>query len=340
MIRACVALALGMLLAVSYARAADVTPARALDKVIFGTGWLAQPEHGGFYQALADGTYRKMGLDVTILPGGPQVPNRARLIAGQIQFMQGTTLGAFDGVAAQTPLVTVAAIFQKDPQAILVHPERHLHSVADLAQLHTLYLAGDGYDTFFQWLKARYAGFHDEQVKPYSYSSAPFIVDADSGEQSYITAEPYAVKQQAGWAPQAFLLADDGYAGYATTIDTQAALVQSKPDLVQRFVDASILGWYGYLYGDNAAANRLIKTDNPDMTDGQIGYAIGAFKSNGIVLSGDAVRGGIGCMTTERYRRFYEDMVQAKVLKPGLDWQAAFTTRFVCHGIGKQLAPR
>ncbi len=185
----------------------SIMAAAPLDHVTLGTGGLAQAEHGGFSQALADGTCAKAGLDVTIAMGSTQTPNGPRLIAGQIQFLQGTTLEAMDAVAAKQPVVTVAAIFQKDPQAILAHPDQRLSSVADLAKLKTLYLAGDGYDTYFQWLKSVYPGFRDDRYKPYSYSAAPFIVDPRSRQQAYITSEPYTIKKQAGWWPKAFLLA-------------------------------------------------------------------------------------------------------------------------------------
>jgi NitT/TauT family transport system substrate-binding protein len=311
--------------------------AHALDKVTMGTGWLAEAEHGGFYQALADGTYKKMGLDVTIVMGGPQVPNRAKLIAGQVQFLQGSTFGAFDAVASNIPTITVAAIFQKDPQAIIAHPDQHIDTIADLAKLDRLYLAGDGYDTFFRWLKARYPGFRDEQYKPYTFNPGPFIADPRAGQQAYVTSEPFAIEKQAGWSPKVFLLADNGFDAYATTIETQKALVDSNPDLVQRFVDASIIGWYNYLYGDNKAANDLIKKDNPEMTDEQIAYSIKQLKAYKIIVSGDAETGGIGCMTDARYQSFFDSMVKSNVLKASLDYKKSYTNKFVCKGVGKEL---
>jgi NitT/TauT family transport system substrate-binding protein len=312
-------------------------PAEAADKVVMGTGWLAQAEHGGFYQAVADGTYAKYGLDVSILMGGPQTPTQAKLLAGQIQFMQGGTLGAFDAVDNNIPLVTVAAIFQKDPQAILAHPDQGIETVADLAKLDTLFLAGAGYDTYFRWLKSLYPDFKDEKVKPYTFNPAPFIADPKSGQQAYITSEPYAIKTQAGWAPKEFLLADYGYGAYATTIETQKSLLDSNPDLVKRFVEASIIGWYNYLYGDNKAANDLIKKDNPEMTDAQIAFSIAQLKKHEIVTGGDAKDKGIGCMTDARYKDFFDAMSKAGVLNAALDYKQAYTTEFVCKGLGLDL---
>jgi len=308
--------------------------AQALDHVTIGTNWLAEGEHGGFYQAVADGTYAAYGLDVEIVPGGPQSANRARFIAGQVDFYSGGSLAQFDAARQGIPTVAVAAIFQKEPQVILAHPERGFTRFEDLASLDTLYLGGEGYDTFFRWMKAAYPGFRDEQYAPYTFSPAPFIADANSGQQGYVTSEPFLIMSAAGWTPTVFLLADAGYNPYATTIETHRDLIERDPDLVQRFVDASIIGWVNYLFGDNAAANALILADNPDMTPDLLAYSVEAMRDYGIVYSGDAVSGGIGCMTDARHQAFYDAMVAAGVVEPGLDVFSVFTTDFVCHGVG------
>lgn len=188
------ALALGV--AAPLAAAAD-----ALQPVAFGTGWLAQAEHGGWYQALADGTYERFGLDVEIVMGGPQTPMMQRLAAGQIQFMQGGTLGVFDAVSNGIPVIAVAAFLQKDPQALLTHPDRGFTDLGDLAQLGTIYLGGSGYDTFFRWMQGRYEGFTDAQYAPYTYNPAVFIADPDSAMQAYVTSEPFDIENRTGGRP-------------------------------------------------------------------------------------------------------------------------------------------
>ncbi|MGO1079732.1 ABC transporter substrate-binding protein [Inquilinus sp. CA228] len=308
--------------------------ASAADKVSFGTNWLAQAEHGGYYQAVADGTYAKFGLDVTIAMGGPQAANRARLVAGQIDFFMGGTLDAFDSVKEGVPVINIAAIFQKDPQVLMAHPDQGIETIGDLAKLDTLFLSGEGYDTYYRWLKSAYPGFRDEQYKPYTFNPAPFIADPKSGQQGYLTSEPRDIEKQAGWKPKVFLLADNGYEAYATTIAAQQSMIDQNPDLVQRFVDASIIGWYSYLYGDNAAANALIKKDNPEMTDEQLAYGVEQLKAQHIIVAGEAETQGIGCQSADRYKRFYDSMVKAGVLDAGLDVSKAFTNRFVCKGVG------
>jgi NitT/TauT family transport system substrate-binding protein len=308
--------------------------ASAADKVSFGTNWLAQAEHGGYYQAVADGTYAKYGLDVTIVMGGPQAANRARLVAGQIDFFMGGTLDAFDSVKEGVPVINIAAIFQKDPQVLMAHPDQGIETIADLAKLDTLFLSGEGYDTYYRWLKSAYPGFRDEQYKPYTFNPAPFIADPKSGQQGYLTSEPRDIEKQAGWKPKVFLLADNGYEAYSTTIAAQQAMIDQNPDLVQRFVDASIIGWYTYLYGDNSAANALIKKDNPEMTDEQLAYGLEQLKAQHIIIAGEAEAKGIGCMSADRYQRFYDSMIKAGVLDSGLDVSKAFTNRFVCKGVG------
>ena len=316
---------------------AAAEPANALDKVTYGTNWLAQAEHGGFYQAVADGTYKKYGLDVTIVQGGPNAANSALLISGKIDFYMGGPQQEIDAVKQGIPIIDVAAIFQKDPQVLIAHPDAGVEKFEDLAKLPSLFMSKDGYITYFEWMKANFPGFKDEQFKPYNFSPAPFLADKQSAQQGYLTSEPYESEKQAGWKPKVFLIADAGYSPYSTMITTQTALVQKNPDLVKRFVNASIEGWYNYLYGDNKAANDLIKTDNPDMTDGQIAYSIAKMKEYGIVESGDALDKGIGCITDAHYKKFFDEMVQIKVFDADIDYKKAFDPQFVCKGFGMSL---
>jgi NitT/TauT family transport system substrate-binding protein len=319
-----------------------LSPASAqtrLDKVSFGTNWVAEAEHGGFFQAVADGTYAKYGLDVTIVPGGPNDNNRMLLIAGKLDFfMAANTLMSFDAVANNVPVVTVAAIFQKDPQVLLTHPESKATKLEDLKPL-TLFVSKEGIASYFQWLKSEY-GFSEEKVRPYTFNPQPFLANKQSAMQGYVTSEPYAIEKSAGFKPGIILLADYGFNSYSTLIETRRDLIDKKPDLVQRFVDASLIGWYHYLYGDNAAANAMIRKLNPEMTDELIAYSIARMKEYGIVDSGDSLRDGIGAMTDARMASFFDKMVRARVVRPDIDYRKAYTLRFVNKGVGVDLRPK
>ncbi len=306
-------------------------------KVVFGTNWLAQAEHGGFYQSVADGTYAACGLDVEIVSGGPQVNNRALLLAGRIDYhMGGDMLQAFNAVAEGIPVVAVAAVFQKHPQVILAHPGV-ADTWEDLKKL-TLLIGDNGFTSYYQWMIAAH-GFTAEQREPYTFNPAPFIADPQKGMQGFLSSEPYAVEKEGGFVPNVFLIADAGYSTYATTIETMADTIANKPNEVKCFVEGSIIGWYNYLYGDNTAANALIMEANPDMTQDKIDFAIEKMLSEGIVDSGDAETLGIGVMTAEKVSDFYTKMVDAGVIADGIDWQASFTTEFVGSGVGMDLKP-
>src|SRR6476659_691646 len=304
------------------ALAAALVPARAqtLDKVSFGTNWVAEAEHGGFFQAVADGTYKKYGLDVTIVPGGPNTHTRILLPAGKIDFsMAANTLQSFDAVTNNVPVVAVAAIFQKDPQVFLTHPEVKNAKLEDLKPL-TLFVSKEAVATYFQWLKSEY-GFSESKVKPYTFNSQPFIVNKQSAMQGYVTSEPYAVEKAASFRPNVTLLADYGFNSYSTQIETRTEIVDKKPDLVQRFVDASVIGWYNYLYGDNKPANAMIKLLNPEMTDELLGYSVSKMKQYGIVDSGDSLKDGIGAMNDARIANFFAKMVRAGVVRRDIDYR-------------------
>jgi NitT/TauT family transport system substrate-binding protein len=327
--------AVGLLAALAIAP----TGALALDKVTFGTNWLAEAEHGGFYQAVVDGTYAKYGLDVKILPGGPQANNGLLLPTGKIDFyMGGNMLSAFSAVEQNIPTVVVAGFFQKDPQCMLSHPGVGHDTFASLKGA-PIYIGKEGLATFYRWMVTAF-GFSEEDVKPYTYNTGPFIADKMSVQQGYATSEPNAVMQQAGFKPNVFLLADQGFSTYATTIETRTDLVEHNPDLVQRFVDASAIGWYHYLYGDHTKANEAIRKDNPDITDQELDFATQVMKDDGIVDSGEALTLGIGAMTDARQKDFFDKMVKAGVVPKDIDFRKAYTLQFVNKKVGLDQRPQ
>lgn len=305
-------------------------------QVIFGSNWVAQAEHGGFYQSVADGTYAACGLDVTIQPGGPQVNNRALMIAGKVDYhMGGNLLETFSAVQEGIPIVALAASFQKEPQVIVTHPGR-VASFEEIKTLPRVFIGDAGFASFYQWMINAY-GFTAEQRVPYTFNAAPFIADKDSAMQGYLSSEPYYVAKEGGFEPDVWLIADAGYSTYSTIIEAMAPTVNDKPEQVKCFVEGSIKGWYNYLYGDNTAANDLIKKDNPDMSDEAIAYAIEKMKEAGIVDSGDTETLGIGVMTEEKVKDFYDKMVSAGVVAADLDWASAINFSYVGQGLGMDL---
>jgi NMT1/THI5 like len=208
-------------------------PALALDKVTFGTNWLADPEAGGYYQAVVDGTFAKYGLDVTIMPGGPQSNGGMLLVAGKIEFfMGGDMIGDFLSVEQNIPTIAVAAHFQKDPQIFMSHPGVGLDKWTDLPKA-TAFVSNGALNSFYAWMRLAW-GFKDENVKPYNFNSGPFITVKNSIQQGYLTSEPFEVEKQGGFKPNVFLLADQGYSTYATLVETRKEIVEKSPDLVQR----------------------------------------------------------------------------------------------------------
>lgn len=312
--------------------------AHAQDKVVFATNWKAQAAHGGFYQALADGTYRKHGLDVTIQPGGPQVNNRPLLPAGRIDFlMTGNLLHSFDNVKNGVPTVVVAAMFQKDPQALIAHPGQGYEKFENLKNAPLALIAKDGQFSWWQWLKVTH-GFRDEALKPYNYNLGPFLANRQSIQQGYSVAEPIYVQNQGKFKPVVHLLADHGFSTYSTLIEARTDTVRNKPELVQRFVDASILGWVNYLYGDRKAANALMMKDNPEMTEAEMEASVALMKQQGIVDSGEAARDGIGAMNAARIQDFHAQMVKAGLYKPGeVDLGRVATLQFVNKKTGQDV---
>jgi NitT/TauT family transport system substrate-binding protein len=330
-------LTLGMLLLST----AALPIARAADRVTFATNWKAQAAHGGFYQALIDGTYARYGLDVTILQGGPSVNNRPLLPAGRIDFlMTGNLLHSFDNVRNDVPTVVVAAIFQKDPQALIAHPGQGYERFEALRNAPVALIAKDAQYSWWQWLKVAH-GFRDEALRPYNYNLGPFLANPRAIQQGYAVAEPIYVENQGKFKPVVHLLADHGFSTYSTVIETRTDTVLKRPDLVQRFVDASIIGWVNYLYGDRRATNVAMLHENPEITEAEIEASVALMKSEGIVDSGESLETGIGSMRDARIRDFYGQMVKAGLYRPGeVDLSKVATLRFVNRNVGIDVKAR
>ena len=295
----------------------------AQDKVSFLTSWYAQAEHGGFYQAVADGIYKKHGLDVTIKMGGPQVNGMQLLAAGQADFIMGYDLQVMKSIEQGLPVTTVAASFQKDLQGLMTHED-----VSGLGALKgkTILVSSSGRPTWWPWIKAKY-GYTEDQARPYTFNLQPFFADVNTVQQAYPSSEPYQASK-AGVKTKFFLFADDGYPPYGTSIVSSTKLVAEKPELVQRFVRASIEGWKSYL-ANPAAGNVLIKRDNPKMDDEQIAFAVKRMKELKAFDGGDAATLGAGVMTDARWKQTYDFMVAAGLLKADVEWKKAYTTQFV-----------
>tara|TARA_B100001109_G_scaffold188167_2_gene154841 strand:+ start:69215 stop:70243 length:1029 start_codon:yes stop_codon:yes gene_type:complete len=299
--------------------------ARDIESVVFATNWYAQAEHGGFYQALAEGIYQRYGLDVEIRMGGPQVNGMQLLAAGKVDFLMGVPMTTVHAVAEGIPVVAVAATFQKDPAVVIAHSG--IKSLAEIGNKQLdFYMSPSANTSYFPWLKAEF-GFTDTMVKPYNFSVTPFLLNQNAAQQGLVTSEPFAI-EKAGIEPAVFLMADFGYPPYAETIETSRRMVEENPDIVQRFVEASMKGWVSYLKNP-MPGNSLIKKDNPEMTDEQLAYGIDTLKQYGIVTGGDARGRGPGTMTDERWDELYQFMDKSGLLTKTLDISDVYTLDFV-----------
>src|SRR5579872_7227560 len=313
------------------AATAFVAAARA-ETVTFGTDWKAEAEHGGYYQAIATGIYKKYGLDVELRQGGPQVNHAQLLAAGVLDFSIASNSFAPLNFAQQNiPMVAIAALFQKDPSVLIAHPGQGNDTFAALKGK-PIMISGDTRTGSWLFLKQKF-GYTDDQIRPYNFSVAPFLADKQAVQQGYLSSEPYTI-EQTGVKPVVMLIADAGYTSYGSVIQTSLKFATEKPDLVQRFVNASIEGWYSYLYGDPAPGNDLIKKDNPEMTDALIAYGVAKIKEYGIVDSGDSKKDGIGAMNDARWQDFYDTMSKAGLYPAGMDYKKAYTLQFVDKRFG------
>ncbi|MCJ9428912.1 ABC transporter substrate-binding protein [Kordiimonas sp. A6E486] len=293
-------------------------PAAADTAISFATDWKAQAEHGGFYEALAKGYYKAEGLDVRIRPGGPQTDLPRLMAAGAINIgMASNSFQPINLLAAGADVKVVMTSFQKDPQVLMVHPEVPAKSLSDLKGM-PIFISDSAIATFWPWLQTKF-GYDNRQIRKYSYSLAPWLVNKNSVQEGYLSSEPYSA-EKAGVKPKVFLFADAGYPGYAGMVMVRGEYLQAHEAAVRAFVKASIHGWQDYIWGDPSAGNALILKDNPEMTPGLIAYARKAMLENAML--GD--RDKVGVMSDARWQRFYSEMSGLGIVAKGLDVKKAY----------------
>ncbi|QUD86101.1 ABC transporter substrate-binding protein [Phenylobacterium montanum] len=328
---AAAAVAALVLSACSPAKAPDQAASGGLTPIKFATDWRAEAEHGGFYEALATGEYKKRGLDVTIIQGGPAVNVPQLLATGAIDMGVGSNSFIVMNMANQhVPVKAVMAAMQSDPQVLIAHSGQGIHSIADMKG-RPIMLADASITAFWIWLKAKYH-FTDDQVRKYTFSDAPFLADRKAIQEGYLTSEPYTIEKAGHEKPAVFLLADEGYPGYAAMVLVNDSLITAKPQVVKAFVDATAAGWKAYLYGDPKPADALILKDNPEMTQDVLDQARAKMREKGIVLSGDAAAQGVGAMTDARWKAFFDVAASQGVYPKSMDYKSAYTLQFLPTG--------
>ena len=315
---------------------AAATPASAQTKIVFGTDWMAEAEHGGFYQALALGFYKKHGLDVSIKMGGPQANPPQAVATGVVDFqMSSGSFGVLNMATQDIPVVAIASYFQKDPQVLISHPGAGFDTLAQMKGK-PIMISSAARNDFWLFLRAKF-GFTDDQIRPYNFQMAPFLADKQAIQQGFVSAEPYQIERVTKERPVINLLADNGYASYSNLVLTQSKMVKDRPEIVRAFIEASTEGWYSYIYGDPKPGNDLIRQSNKEMTTDNLDNAIRLMKQYGIVDSGDSLTLGLGAMTDARWKSFFDTMAAAGLYKPTLDYRRAFTTEFVNKKYGIEL---
>ncbi|MDE2613524.1 MAG: ABC transporter substrate-binding protein [Burkholderiales bacterium] len=300
--------------------------AQGLTKLAYQTGWLAGTDKAGLYQAVGAGIYKAAGLDVEIRSGGPQLNVNQIFLARKVDFADSDSFRVLNFAKEGLPAIAVAAMGQKSLTALFSYPNTGNDTLQALKgkpiQVSTI-----GRQTYWQWLKSKY-GYSDEQLRPHTPNFAQFLVNKELSVEGFINTEPFDMRR-AGVDPVIHVLADNGYENYSSITLAHPQMVAEKPDVVQRFVDATIKGWRTWLNEDPTPGNELLKRANSNLSDESIAFGRKTLKERGVFESGDAQAMGIGTMTDARWKRFYDSMVAAGALAPGIDIKRGYTLQFL-----------
>lgn len=313
-----------VLLAIALSAFACKRPAdnAGLTKVILQADWYPQPEHGGFYTALVKSYYKDEGLDVDIESGSPYLSPYQRVAAGGAQFGMGASDRILESVADGQPLIAVAATMQHDPQGIMVRKNSPVRTFADLNGHTVAVQAGS---TWFRYLAMKYRLTNVQEV-PATMSVANFIADPNYIQQAFATSEPFFARQ-AGIETRVLLVSDAGFNPYRVMFTTQSFLHQ-HPDVVAKFVRASVRGWRDYLNDPSAAHAALLKL-NPALSPQWMQFSWQQLR-DGHFVAGEAADGSqIGQMNPARWTTLYQQLLDLKVIESQFDPAGAYTLQFM-----------
>jgi NitT/TauT family transport system substrate-binding protein len=295
---------------------------RALTKVVLQTDWYAQPEHGGFYQAIVKGYYKEAGLDVEIAQGGPNSMPVQKVALGSAQFAIGRSDELSIAVGRGVPVVMVGALMQRDPQAIMFHEESGIKEFKDLDGRKVMAVPGAAWIT----LTERKYGIK-LSVTPLDFGLSRFLADKAFVQQCFITNEPYYVRKQ-GAKPGVLLLSDTGVSPYRIWF-TSRAFAEKNPEAVRAFTAASIRGWSEYLTGERAAADAQIGALNKQMVPEFIEFSVGAMRQHRLV-EGVAAKGDkLGRIDPVRLADELKQLAELGMLGRPLQVSDVFDGRFL-----------
>jgi NitT/TauT family transport system substrate-binding protein len=294
-----------------------------LTKIVFQADWYPQPEHGGFYTALAKGYFKNEGLDVTIFPGGPYITVEKQVSAGTAQFGMGSSDKVLEANSGGQSLVAVAATMQHDPQGIMVRKDSPIHSFSDLNGHSVAIKVGES--TWFEFLVKRFQ-LNNVHVVPAMMNVANFVADPQYIQQAFATSEPFFA-HQAGVETRVLLVSDAGYSPYRVMYTTRNFLLQ-HPEIVAKFVRASLKGWKDYL-NDPAAAHALIAKLNPALNPDWMQFTWQQLRDGHFVAGEDPSGAQLGQMDPKRWARMYEQLVDLKVIDKPFDPTTAYTLQFL-----------
>lgn len=285
----------------------------------FQADWYPQPEHGGFYTALAKGYYEAQGLDVTVLPVGQYTSAFQVVATGRAEFGLGSSDQVLEAVAKDLPVIAVGATMQHDPQGIMVHENS---PVKDFPDLEGRSIAAQPGSTWFKFLVSKYH-FKSVRETPATHSIANFLADPNYIQQIFVTSEPFFVKQ-AGVPYRTMLMSKAGYDPYRIFF-VDKRFINRQPEAVSKFVRATIQGWEEYLR-DPAPAHALILKSNPAQKAEQIGFTFAALKDGNFITGNE---GAVGRMVPERWAALNEQLTALGVVRRRIDPASAYTTKFL-----------
>jgi NitT/TauT family transport system substrate-binding protein len=295
-----------------------------LDKVTVQLKWVHQAQFAGFYVAREQGFYAEENLDVTFVPGGVGIDIFQGLINGEVDF---SVVGADSLMVKRSegvPLIAIATTYRINPFVLVAFADSGIRSPRDFIG-RTVSLASGSADTQFRaMIKNLDLDIEQINVVPYTYDDTPFLDDEIDVVNSFVAGSLIPLEATIGDRVINLIWPGDyGVHFYSDTIITRDNLVTEQPDLVLRFLRATLKGHRFAVENPVAAVDAsMVYADNPDVT----------VQESMLKASIPLIHTGkdqIGWMRADVWEEMYQMLLDQGILNQPVDLDTVYTMQFL-----------
>lgn len=302
--------------------------AKPLTKVRAGLGWVFQGQFAGFMVAQSMGFYKDVGLDVQLIPGGPDVNGQALVVSGSAEFgMAGDFAQVMSAREQGIPVKGIFTVQEHQGGILICKKTTGITSWKDLTGKKIGVWEGSGRTGVRYALNVAGVGADNVTLLPQKFSMVEFYEDLFDCASATTPNELHVVLD-AGYAVSDLTLLDFDQLGFripGDTVFTTDKLISDHPDVVQAFVTGTLKGWmYAIQHPEEAAT--IVLQFAPDLEYRK--QVLQIWEMARLMVSGSGATKGIGYLDQADLETLLKAALSAGTMSTSVDVTQSYTNEF------------